>query len=258
MKVFGKELFTVKKPAGQMYDFAMHGILENNHFSGLVDGPMQATTEFDKVVPTNKKPIKEKPKKSPKQLFKMKSLNDNNFTIIATSEYLRGQIMDIEEKLAILGPVKKKKKTGRDAIFIDSDFELGGVKFGRDELNSILERLRNRFRISEFEDILQEYPHTSNTLIIKLIKENSHLRTGRAVEFVPDFPKDAIRAMKEYNDMCIELCNKKTNFYVIAKHEDFQRKNTRRDPILIAQSPFGFFWQILGAWDEEMIYLGDL
>ncbi len=44
----------------------------------------------------------------------------------------------------------------------------------------------------------------------------------------------------------------------IADKKDFEKKDKRRDPILLAQSPFGHFWQILGAWDKEMLFLEEL
>ena len=45
---------------------------------------------------------------------------------------------------------------------------------------------------------------------------------------------------------------------MIADKKDFGEMDRKRDPILIVQSPFCLGWQVLGAWDEEMIYLGDL
>ena len=233
-----------------MYDFAKHGILNNNSFAGA-----QLWTETapqDPHMPQDIQPP-EKSKKTPKQLFKLRTLNDNKFAIRNGNLYLEQQIEDIKEKLDLIGPEKKFKKSNGP-----TEFEMGGTLFGREELKSMLERLHNRFRLNEFTNILEKYPHTTNTLINDVITNNTHLQAGKAEDFVPDFPKDAVKAMTEYNNMCIALCYKKTNFYVIAKHEDFQQKNKRRDPMLIAQSPFGFFWQVLGAWDEEMIYLGDL
>jgi hypothetical protein len=55
-----------------------------------------------------------------------------------------------------------------------------------------------------------------------------------------------------------ELCGKKPVFYVIAEPDKFRKAYERRDPILLVQSPFGFYWQILGAWDKEMILLSEL
>ena len=47
-------------------------------------------------------------------------------------------------------------------------------------------------------------------------------------------------------------------FYVIATEDKFRKAYEKRDPILLVQSPFGFYWQILGAWDKEMILLSEL
>lgn len=91
-----------------------------------------------------------------------------------------------------------------------------------------------------------------------MIAAHKNLRCEKGDQFVPDFPKEAIKAMQEYSNMCIQLCKKKAVFYVVADKKDFEKVPAKRDPILLAQSPFGFFWQILGAWDDEMVYLGDL
>ena len=45
--------------------------------------------------------------------------------------------------------------------------------------------------------------------------------------------------------------------YGFQSHE-IQEKYKQRDPILLVQSPFGFYWQILGAWDKEMLILSEL
>ena len=191
----------------------------------------------------------------------MASLNKNDFRILNNSAYIKVQVALIDEKLDLMGRTKKKQikfNLNNFAPMSLATDDTGGVMYGRLELESIRERLMNRLKIQDVGDLVEKYPHTTSALIAKVISENSHLRVAKATDFVPDMPKDAIKAMQEYKDKCIKLCNKTPIFYVIAKHEDFQKKNARRDPILLAQSPFGFFWQILGAWDDEMIYLGDL
>jgi len=85
MKLFGKALFNFKKPAGTMYDFAKHGILNNNSFAGA-----QLWTETapqDPHMPQDIQPP-EKSKKTPKQLFKLRTLNDNKFAIRNGNLYL--------------------------------------------------------------------------------------------------------------------------------------------------------------------------
>lgn len=256
---FGKDLFNIKpkqKDPEQMYDFAKHGILEKP-WNGLV----QMTNE---IFAEDSKP-KKKVKKAktteitPKALYKLKDmggLGDKTFQIKAGADYINEQVAEIDEKLNMIGP-KPKMKRDSNGINI-GPWEMGGVSFGREELESMRERLLNRTRMSKFQDILDEFPHTTSDLIMKVINAHSNLRAQKADTFVPDFPKEAMQAMKKYNDMCIELFNKTTNFYVIADRKDFEQVSKRRDPILLAQSPFGHFWQVLGAWDEEMIYLADL
>lgn len=255
MKLFGKELFTFKKEPGQLYDFAQHGLI-----NGLQTGYYAIETissDMANSIGKAEPKAPPKPKLTPKEVYNLKSLNDNEFKIRVDEEYIAEQLDLIQTKLDFIGKEPKKKKNSRNDQFIPMP-EMGPVKFGRDELESIKLRLENRRKIESVRDILNKYPHTSGQLIEKVISEHSHLRSELATKFVPDFPKAAIKAMKEYNDMCIKLCNKKAVFYVIANQSDFQVVNKRRDPILLAQSPFGHFWQILGAWDEEMIFLGDL
>ena len=76
--------------------------------------------------------------------------------------------------------------------------------------------------------------------------------------FIPEFPDDAIKLMKEYTENMLLICKKKPIFYVIAEPDKFKEAYAKRDPILLVQSPFGFYWQILGAWDKEMLLLSEL
>lgn len=228
-----------------MYDFAQHGLLDTpSNFSNMISTSEAAATT------QKKKKTKEKPQATPKEIYKMSSLNANEFRINCDPEYLKKQIADARYKLGFM-----RKKDNNDPLSI---YGVGGVKYGREEVESIIERLENRKKIKTCKTVLDEFPHTTSALINAVVKENRHLRCKRAEEFIPDFPREALDAMKKYEDMCAQLCNKKPIFYVIGDTSDFEKKDKRRDPILLAQSPFGFFWQILGAWDEEMIYLGDL
>lgn len=64
--------------------------------------------------------------------------------------------------------------------------------------------------------------------------------------------------MEDYNEYVEKITGKKAVFYIIAREEDFEKSYEKRDPILLAQSPFSFVWHILGAWDEEMMLLSEL
>ncbi len=254
MKIFGRELFNFKrKEPEEMYDFAQHGLAQK-YYGEAVDlvEPMESPVQFGTRKGKNKRERKPKILQvTAKGIYMMGSLNDNNFVIKVDPDYVDQMVRNAEKKLKLY----PKEKKGKDARMF---YEDGAVRFGRNEVISIIERLKNRNKINEFKKILDKYPHTTTSLIAGIVKANSNLMCGKAEEFIPDFPDEAIDAMDEYQKMCQKLCGKKTHFYVIAEKNDFGEKNRRRDPILLAQSPFGFFWQILGAWDEEMMYLGDL
>lgn len=250
MKLFGSDLFSLKKEPGTLWDFAQFGVMgvSSMGFTGL--NSLVTSSTFDgKAKPKERK----KPEPTPKKLYQMGALNEREFAIQTDPTYLDEKIQEAQLKLEYLG--KKQKPT---KILGNEFVGIGPIKHGQDELESIIERLQNRKKIEQVAAVLDKYPHTSSALISKVLEKNTHLGYKLAQELVPDFPKAAIQAMKEYDEMCLELCNKKTVFYVLANSKDFQQVSKRRDPILLAQSPFGFFWQILGAWDEEMIYLGDL
>ncbi len=244
-----------------MYDFAQHGIIDRSGPQGLIADFTPASLSNNMLSTNGKKGKKKvkveekKPEPTPKELHKLGGLNAKDFKINVDPIYIAEQIKQIDEKLEFIGKKPKVKKERGGLSWTD---EVGGVTYGRMELESIRERLTNRLAIKKYQDTVDQYPHTTNTLISELLKNHKHLMFQPSGKFIPDFPKDAIDAMKEYTFMCESLCNKKPVFYVIGQHSDFQEVNKRRDPILLAQSPFGHFWQVLGAWDEEMIYLGDL
>lgn len=254
MKLFGRQLFERKK-TGTLYDFAQHGIVRQSWAENEAVAYYTTVEDAAKIAEKGKKKKEPEFQLTPKGLHKLGSLNDNDFQIAIDNDYLDKALTECRQKLALLP--KKQNAKNRDRILVGLG-ESGAVKFGREEIESIIERLENRKNLSRVEDTVEKYAHTSTLLINKVMKENSHLQFENANKFVPDFPKEAIEAMHEYNNMCKKICGKETVFYVIAQKKDFQEVSNRRDPILLAQSPFGFFWQILGAWDEEMVYLDEL
>lgn len=254
MQLFGRKLFEheVKK----LWDFNGFGNSDGTNILAYADPiSLGAVTIGSTTIDKKKKKVVEKPKITPKELFKLEALNEQDFKIGTDATYLERAIRDCSQKLKLMPvPQKPTKK---------NPYPAGGAeKHGYDELKSIIERLENRKKIHDLSSsskaVFESYPHTTVELVNKVLSENKHLALETAGKYVPDFPVEAVEAMADYKKFCKEVCGKETYFYVISKKEDFQVVNKRRDPILLAQSPFGFFWQILGAWDEEMIYLGDL
>lgn len=246
MKLFGKRLFEKKVGFSDsdkmwkthLYDFQQHG---GASMDAYTSGYVTISEVIDGTDPTSKKKATKKPKNiTPKELYNLDTLQDQHFQIKVGPEYIAKEQKTLEKKVKLM--------IGDHT----------GNKYGKLELKSMIERLGNRLRIEEFIDVVEEYPHTSTARVNDILKSHDNLRFKNASEFIPDFPDEAVEAMQRYKDMCQSLCGKEPIFYVIADKKDFGEKDRRRDPILLAQSPFGFFWQILGAWDEEMIYLGDL
>ena len=177
---------------------------------------------------------------TPKGLYALKVLNSPEFSINIEEKYINEQLKNFKDRLSVL------------------KLSEGDYRNGLIELASMLIRLENRKQYSKFKEFFDQYPYTTNAKIDESMKAHTHLQLGLVQQFVPSLPKEAIDAMKEYNKQINKLCKKEGVFYIIAKKEDFQRTNKRKDPILLAQSPFGHFWQIIGAWDEEMILLDEL
>ena len=129
--------------------------------------------------------------------------------------------------------------------------------YSKREVKALIERLENRKKWHKFKNFFNEFQNTTDEKIdILLEKYDLVMKTSDL--FIPEFPDDAIDVMKKYTDNMKNLCKKKPVFYVIAEPDKFKKAYEKRDPILLVQSPFGFYWQILGAWDKEMILLSEL
>jgi len=131
--------------------------------------------------------------------------------------------------------------------------------YAKREVTALIERLQNRKKYTDPENkkFFDSYQNTTDEAIDKLLKKYDLVMKTSDI-FVPEFPDDAVLAMKNYTDFSMKICDKKPVFYVIAEESKFRKAYEKRDPILLAQSPFGFYWQILGAWDKEMLLLHEL
>lgn len=130
-------------------------------------------------------------------------------------------------------------------------------KYAKREVVALIERLQNRKQWDKFSKYFNQFENTTDEKIGALLeKYDLEMRTSDI--FIPEFPDDAIKVMKSYTDQLKKLCGKKPVFYVIAEPDKFKKAYDKRDPILLVQSPFGFYWQILGAWDKEMLLLHEL
>lgn len=131
------------------------------------------------------------------------------------------------------------------------------LHYSRKEVEGLIERLENRKKYDLCKPYFDSFQNTNDDKINSLL-EKYDLVIKSADLFIPEFPDDAIHIMEKYKNEVGKICSKSPVFYVIATSENFESSDKKRDPILLVQSPFGFYWQILGAWDKEMLILSEL
>jgi hypothetical protein len=125
------------------------------------------------------------------------------------------------------------------------------------ELEGLIERIENRKKYEEHKEFFNQFDNTTEEKIDKILSKYELVMKGADI-FIPDFPDVGIKLMTDYIEVMIQICGKKPVFYVIAEESCFKKVYEKRDPILLVQSPFGFYWQILAAWDKEMLLLSEL
>jgi len=74
-------------------------------------------------------------------------------------------------------------------------------------------------------------------------------------DYYRNIPKEGVDEIKKFGEALQNVNNKDPQFKLII---DYGGKETRKDPILLAQSPFGNWFYILGAWDKEVEIVDDL
>ena len=253
MKLFGKSIFEFKKRSHNGLIASVSNSIEKSPYlpnffkSGRTDLSEMLYMADDKTqseaiekVKAEKKERDSKSEITPKNVYELKMLNDNSLKIKTDKEYVDEQIKDFQDKLTII-------KASED------DFENG-----TGEIHSILLRLENRKKYDEFKDFFNEYAYTTSGKIRELVNNHKNLEIGKIEQFIADMPKDAVGEMKKYEKNTKKLCDKKPRFYIIADKKDFKKTDGRKDPILLVQSPFAHVWQILGAWDDEMLFLEEI
>jgi hypothetical protein len=147
----------------------------------------------------------------------------------------------IDEKIEIL---KDKKELIRQV-------------YTKRELTALIERLEYRKKYEEHREFFERFSNTTDEKIKALTTKHGLVMESADI-FIPEFPDEAINIMKLYREEFAKFSDKQLVFYVIAEAEDFEKADDKRDPILLVQSPFGFYYQILGAWDKEMLILHEL
>jgi hypothetical protein len=153
-------------------------------------------------------------------------------------------------------PWSNKDLDKKIAVLKDKSL-LSNQRFVSAQIDGMIKRLENRKRYPDGAEFYERFKNTNDDAIDALLQKYK-LVLKESTLFIPTFPDEATQVMKEYSIITEKLTKEKPVFYVIAEETDFKEKLKRLDPILLVQSPFGFYWQILGAWDKEMILLSEL
>lgn len=75
-------------------------------------------------------------------------------------------------------------------------------------------------------------------------------------DYLYNIPKEAMKECKNFDKALKKVTKEKSQFSIIAPPEFF--RDQRKDPILLARSPFGNFYYILCAWDKEVDVVHEL
>lgn len=81
--------------------------------------------------------------------------------------------------------------------------------------------------------------------------------------FYKTLPVEALKELKKFNKEYRKYEKNVPPFYKLIIEEASLRNagtmtERKKDPILLAKSPFGRWWFILGAWDKEVLIVDDL
>jgi len=251
IRLFGKSLFETKKSGVEyMLGQASRDLTQSTYLPDFVRSqqeafPSEYLTIDNRTGNIKKSRVKKvkvavNAKLTPKNVYEMKLLHDQTFKLNTDPVYVDKQISDFKDKLEII------KSEEYD------------MRRGVDEISSVLIRLENRKKYASAKDFFEEFPYTMTSKINEVVAAHEYLKLGQVAQFIADMPKEATEIMKKYNENTPKICGKNAVFYIIADKKDFEKSEKRRDPILLVQSPFGHFWQILGAWDKELLILEEL
>jgi F0F1-type ATP synthase epsilon subunit len=131
-------------------------------------------------------------------------------------------------------------------------------KYAHRQITELAARLENRKKWMEHREFFTQFQTTTEGKIVALCEKYGFVKKTSDL-FVPVFPDEAVKIMTAYTEKVKAITGgKKPVFYVVAESKDFKKAEEKLDPILLAQSPFGFYYDVLGAWAEELLVLDEL
>jgi hypothetical protein len=145
----------------------------------------------------------------------------------------------VEKRLRVL------KEVGADAHISNEKEALGFLK------------ARTKFK--KYVHLFQ-WETTTDELIENLLKTYKLAKVSLA-QYQRNIPAEAIDELEKFSDAYEKCRDDMPILWLIIddkKDDKGNSKERRKDPILLASSPFGAWWYVLGAWDQEVEVIDDL
>jgi len=98
------------------------------------------------------------------------------------------------------------------------------------------------------------WPTTTQEKIDTLLSTYKLMKVG-AASYSRNLPHEAVDEIEKWAEAQALINNEKPELSLIC---DQGGKEQKKDPILLAKSPFGDWYFVLGAWDKEVMYVDDL
>jgi hypothetical protein len=130
-----------------------------------------------------------------------------------------------------------------------------------------LEYLGSMQKLVKYQDEVSSifpWAVTTNDLIDDLIKKYKLAKVDFA-NYYKTVPMEAIDELERFGIAYRNFCSKPPILLLIiddvpekSTPQDTRSRERKKDPILLARSPFGRWWFILGAWDKEVAIVDEL
>jgi hypothetical protein len=109
--------------------------------------------------------------------------------------------------------------------------------------------------------VLDSWPIVTEANIDDLLKKYKlrRVRLGNGM-YESLCPNDALKAMEDYTKVWNDLWPsiEKPEIILIISESVYKEIQRKKDPILLAKSPLGNWWHLLGAWNKEVEYVSDI
>lgn len=117
--------------------------------------------------------------------------------------------------------------------------------------DKVISWLKSRKKYAKNVDLFN-WNTTTQAKVDKLL-EKYQLTVGSVIEYKRCIPAEAIDEMEAFTKACGKVMRRTPIIKIIADKDE-----TKKDPILLGESPFGNFYYVLGAWDKEVEIMDEL